>query len=90
MVLVFGLVGSVTNTHASTVTPQTFRRGKMISTATAQIPKIKPSTVHRFFGYPLLCANSRHMMLSHVCTTRMVRSSVAGSRFDAKKPIPVK
>ena len=66
------------------------RWGRRIRTATAQSPAMNPSSVQRFFGYPLLWAKSRHTIAWQMLRARAVPRSVGVSRSGATKRSPLK
>ena len=64
------------------------RRGRRIRTATAQRPAMKPASVQRFFGYPLLCAKSRQRIASQTWRASAVPRSAGTGRSGATKTSP--
>src|SRR5215831_439022 len=66
------------------------RRGRRIRTATAQSPPMNPSSVQRFFGYPLLWAKRRRTIASQTWSARAVPSTVGPSRSGATKRSPLR
>ncbi len=49
---------------------------------------MNPKRVHRFFGYPLLCAKSRQRIASQTWSASAVPKSAGGGRSGATKASP--